>query len=92
MTADDCLLALDGRTLDAAGVRYAIEVFSVRDEAGHCWVQLALDAPGARRLLTLCLEQGDSAQHAVHVLRSWLTNPDATPDVVNVAYTGAHLV
>lgn len=85
VTPQELFMALDGRGLTTAGERFRLEVFSVRDEAGIRWVQLALNGSETRRLLTLRLKTGDNAQHAIFTLAAWLADPAATPDVFNVA-------
>ena len=85
VTAEELFIALDGRGLSAAGTRYRVEVFSVRDEAGQRWAQLALNSGESRRLLTIRLKQGDTAQHAIHLLASWLADPSSATNVFNVA-------
>jgi hypothetical protein len=85
VTAEELFVALDGRSLTADTDRFNIEVFSVHDEAGRRWVQLALAGEHSRRLLTVRLRPGDTAQHVFLILNSWLRDPSATEDVVNVA-------
>lgn len=85
MTPDDLFVALDGRSFTAGGEHFDLEVFSVRDEAGRRWVQLALVGKESRRLLTLRLGKDDTAHHAIVTLSSWLADPQSTSDVFNVA-------
>lgn len=85
VTPEELFAALDGVTISSAKGTCTIEVFSVSDEAGRRWLQLALEGSGHRRHLTLRLKTGDTAQHAVHKLSSWLSNPAASDDVINVA-------
>ena len=68
VTPEELFVALDGRSLTADTDRFDIEVFSVRDEAGRRWVQLALAGEHTRRLLTVRLEPGDTAQHVFMTL------------------------
>jgi hypothetical protein len=85
VTAEELFVALDGRHVASRTDRYRIEVFSVRDEAGHRWVQLALRGATSQRMLTVRLNPGDTAQHAIHTLASWLADPAGSADVFNVA-------
>lgn len=85
VTPQELFVALDGRGIAAAGDRYRIEVFSVRDEAGNRWVQLTLAGDRARHMLTLRLRTGDNTQHAIFALSAWLADPAASADIFNVA-------
>lgn len=85
MTGEELFRALDGRIIVVPAGAYRIEVFSVRDESGQRWVQLALKDDGSQRQLTLRLKPGDTAQHAIFTLSAWLTDPAGTPEVFNVA-------
>jgi len=82
---EELFVALDGRSVTAGRDRYRIEVFSVRDEAGSRWVQLALKGPDTEKMLTLRMKTGDNVQHAIVTLASWLNDPTSTPEVFNVA-------
>jgi len=85
VTPGELFAALDGRELNPGSDRFLIEVFSVSDQAGQRWVQLALEGAESRRLLTVRLKTGDSAQHVLLLLSSWLRDPAGTTEVFNVA-------
>lgn len=85
VTPEELFTALDGRNVSAGAARYRIEVFSVRDESGSRWVQLALHDSGQPRMATLRMKTGDTVQHALLTLSSWLNDPAGTTDVFNVA-------
>jgi hypothetical protein len=85
VTSEQLFIALDGRGVVAgSGGRYRIEVYSVRDEAGCRWIQLALHGAG-RHMITVRQAHGDSAQHVVLALSSWLADPSQKPHVLSVA-------
>jgi len=85
VTPEELFAALDGRTLTSGGNRLTIEVFSVRDEAGSRWIQLALKGSESQHVLTLRLKPGETAQRVMFTLSSWLTDPTGTSEVINVA-------
>jgi hypothetical protein len=75
--------ALDGRNVTVSGHSWKIEPYSVRDDGGERWVQLALKGrPDC--VLTLKLAAGAGLQYALMALASWLASPAAT-DILNVA-------
>jgi hypothetical protein len=76
--------ALDGRELLVAGLRWRIEVFSVRDLAGLRWVQLALMGK-SRQTLALKLDAGAGVRRAVEALVSQINSPAQFSDMSNVA-------
>lgn len=76
--------ALDGRELLVAGLRWRIEVFSVRDLAGLRWVQLALKGK-SRQTMALKLDAGAGARRAVEALVSQINSPAQLSDMSNVA-------
>jgi hypothetical protein len=76
--------ALDGRELLVAGLRWRIEVFSVRDLAGLRWVQLALKGK-SRQTFALKLDAGAGVQRAVEAVVSRITSPAQLSDMSNVA-------
>jgi hypothetical protein len=85
VTAEELFQALDGRVLLAPSGPQRVEVFSVRDEAGVRWVQLALKGEASRKFLTVSLKLEDTAHQAISTLSAWLTDPTATNNVFNVA-------
>jgi hypothetical protein len=76
--------ALDGRELLVAGLRWRIEVFSVRDLADLRWVQLALMGT-SRQTLALKLDAGAGVRRAVEAVVSQITSPAQLSDMSNVA-------
>jgi hypothetical protein len=76
--------ALDGRELLVAGLRWRIEVFSVRDLAGLRWVQLALKGK-SRQTLALKLDAGAGVRRVVEALVSQINSPAPLGDMSNVA-------
>jgi hypothetical protein len=76
--------ALDGRELLVAGLRWRIEVFSVRDMAGLRWVQLALMGK-SRQTFALKLDAGAGVRRAVEAVVNQLTSPARLSDMSNVA-------
>jgi hypothetical protein len=76
--------ALDGRELLVAGLRWRVEVFSVRDLAGLRWVQLALKGK-SRQTFALKLDPGAGVQRAVEAVVSRITSPAPLSDISNVA-------
>jgi hypothetical protein len=85
VTPEELFTVLDGRNISAGTAQYRIEVFSVRDESGSRWVQLALHGPEQSQMATVRLKTGDTVQHALLTLSSWLNDPASTTDVFNVA-------
>ena len=85
MTAEELFRALDGRTILAPSGPHRMEVFSIRDEAGERWVQLALTGERSRRFLSVRLKPDEAAQHVILTLSAWLADPSATTNVFNVA-------
>jgi hypothetical protein len=55
-TPESIFEALDGRAVDIDGEACAFEIFGVLDEAGRCWVQLAVRSTRPR-MMTLALRQ-----------------------------------
>jgi hypothetical protein len=76
--------ALDGRELLVAGLRWRVEVFSVRDLAGLRWVQLALMGT-SRQTFALKLDAGAGVRRAVEAVVAQLTSPARLSDMSNVA-------
>ncbi len=76
--------ALDGRALFVDHKNWQINVFSVHDEDGCRWVQLALEGPD-NHPLTLRMSQYESVKAVVYTLISWLSDPSATDHVLEVA-------
>jgi hypothetical protein len=70
---DDLFRTLDGRELTALGQRWTIEVYGVRDEQGHRWVQLRLNRPSSSRWLVLRLPAGAGERHAILAATTRLT-------------------
>lgn len=62
---DDLFRTLDGRELMALGRRWTMEVYGVRDEQGHRWVQLRLTSDTGSRWLVLRLPAGAGERHAI---------------------------
>ena len=86
VTSEVLFDALDGRTIAGGGHQYRIQVFCVRDDAGHRWIQLALLRGGETHvMLTVRLSRGDSAQRVTGTLTSWLADPSSVTNVVSVA-------
>ncbi len=59
--------ALDGREVEVWGKRHRVEVYSVRDEIGRRWVQLALRGEPAY-LVTLKLAKSDGVEEVLFAL------------------------
>jgi hypothetical protein len=76
--------ALDGRALFVDRKNWQVNVFSVHDEDGFRWVQLALEGPDCHPL-TLRMSQYESLKAVVHSLICWLSDPAATDHVLEVA-------
>ena len=76
--------ALDGRELLIAGLRWRVEVFSVRDLAGLRWVQLALMGT-SRQTFALRLDPGAGVRRAAEAAVAQLTSPTQRSEMSNVA-------
>lgn len=85
VTPEELFVALDGRTVAAESGRLSVEVFSISDEAGARWLQLALAGSASKRMLTVRLKAGDSAHDVLSKLEAWLADPAGASDVFNVA-------
>jgi predicted secreted hydrolase len=82
--AEQLFVALDGRDLHVSGEAWHLEVYSVCEQAGRRWIQLAIDGP-QHYMLTLALATGSGVSQAVRTLSGWLARPDEAHDVLHVA-------
>src|SRR5689334_3659482 len=76
--------ALDGRVVAASGQQWLIEIYSVRQESGATWLQLALQGETSYSLL-MRLAPDEGPKHVVRILTLWLGNRADRTHIVNVA-------
>jgi hypothetical protein len=67
---------LDGRDLLVSGQAWHVEVYAVCEEAGRCWVQVAVDGP-RHYMLTLAFATRVGVRQAVDTLSNWLEQGEA---------------
>ena len=72
LAADELFHALDHAEVTTANTRWELEVFSITDDAGVRWLQLAVDGP-VRQMATFRLEFEDGVSEVVSALASWLS-------------------
>ena len=82
--AERLFAELDGRDLLVSGEAWHLEVYSVCEQAGRRWIQLAIDGP-QHHMLTLALATGSGVGHAVRALSSWLADPHDADHILLVA-------
>lgn len=81
---EELFAAVDGQELFVAGRHWLIEVYGVLDREGSRWIQVGLK--GQRDLMTtLKLAPSAGVRHAMLGLASWLANPPALTDSLDVA-------
>jgi hypothetical protein len=74
---------LDGRDLAAGGSKWRIEVYGVREDHAHRWIQLALVGP-RHYALTLKLALTDGPQPAILALAEWVADPQDACQILEV--------
>ena len=85
-TPDRLFELLDGRTVAAAGQLWKVEVFGIRDVAGHRWIQVGLSHEEASRMATVRIAAGGSLDLALSALASWADDEAADEDgLLNIA-------
>jgi hypothetical protein len=72
---DELFRRLDGRELTVLGRQWTIEVYSVRDEQGHRWVQMRLGSSSSSKWLVLRLPAGAGERHVILAASSGLARP-----------------
>jgi hypothetical protein len=82
--AERLFAALDGRDLMIQGEAWHLEVYSVCEEAGRRWIQMAVDGP-RRHMVTLALATRAGVKQTVQALSQWLEEPSETHLIVKVA-------
>jgi len=82
--AERLFAALDGRDLVVSGEAWHLEVYSVCEQAGRRWVQLAIDGQ-QRYMLTLALATGSGVRQAVRAVNEWLAAPTGQYQTLHVA-------
>lgn len=83
-SSDELFFALDGRTVEADGDSWRIEVCGVHSTASRHWLQLQLCGPVAQGL-TLRVERQD-VPRVLGIVRDWLEG--SLPAALESAVTG----
>lgn len=78
---DTLFTALDGTQVSVAGLDWRVEVFSVIDEPGQRWIQLALQGV-VRRIVTVRANHTESPRQIVREISSWLADPSAARNIL----------
>lgn len=81
MSAAELFSVLDGRTLIVSSEPWKIEVYSVSEEAGEQWVQLAVRGNDVHTII-LKVRPGDDEPNMLTMLTSWLADPGRPPQQV----------
>jgi hypothetical protein len=84
LSAERMFDALHGRTITVSGRHWELEIYSICDEDGWRWIQLALEGD-PRYSLTMRLSRLEGVKHVVMALSGWLAKPSPGRAVLNVA-------
>jgi len=85
-TPDRLFELLDGRTVTAGGQLWKVEVFGIRDLAGHRWIQVGLSHEETNRMATVRIAAGGSLELALSALASWAGTVTTDEDsLLNIA-------
>jgi hypothetical protein len=84
LSTERLFAALDGRIVGARSKQWLIEIYSVRQESGAIWLQLALQGETSYSLL-MRLAPDEGPKHAIRILSLWLGNRTDHTRILNVA-------